>query len=250
MKGDENEALRARLDDLARRAGRLWTPLCSRFLTQEEQSLAKRCAAENGVLAAFDGGWEGAERTQCCFYPDGLEPVFTGVWLEVSWNAKFATVDHRALLGSIMALGMERALLGDMVLETDRAYVRAVPELGARLPQELTRAGSASVRVRLLDTPPALTPPKGIELRDTVASLRLDSVLASGLKTSRAKAVEWIRQGAVQVNHSDEERTDRQLAPGDLISVRGFGRIRLLEVGAPTRKDRMPILLEIFGKTR
>ena len=102
MKGDETEALRARLDDLARRAGRLWTPLCSRFLTQEERSLAQRCARENGVLAAFDGGWEGAERSQCCFYPDGLEPDFTGVWLEVSWNAKFAAVDHRALLGSIM----------------------------------------------------------------------------------------------------------------------------------------------------
>ena len=83
MKGDETEALRARLDDLARRAGRLWTPLCSRFLTQEERSLAQRCARENGVLAAFDGGWEGAERSQCCFYPDGLEPDFTGVWLEV-----------------------------------------------------------------------------------------------------------------------------------------------------------------------
>ena len=78
MKGDETEALRARLDDLARRAGRLWTPLCSRFLTQEERSLAQRCARENGVLAAFDGGWEGAERSQCCFYPDGLEPDFTG----------------------------------------------------------------------------------------------------------------------------------------------------------------------------
>ena len=144
MKGDETEALRARLDDLARRAGRLWTPLCSRFLTQEERSLAQRCARENGVLAAFDGGWEGAERSQCCFYPDGLESDFTGVWLEVSWNAKFAAVDHRALLGSVMALGMDRSLLGDMVIEGDHAYIRTVPELAARLPQELTRVGQRS----------------------------------------------------------------------------------------------------------
>lgn len=73
--------------------------LCSRFLTQEERSLAQRCARENGVLAAFDGGWEGAERSQCCFYPDGMEPDFTGVWLAVSWNAKFAAVDHRGAAG-------------------------------------------------------------------------------------------------------------------------------------------------------
>ena len=161
MKGDEIEALRARLDDLARRAGRLWTPLCSRFLTQEERSLAQRCARENGVLAAFDGGWEGAERSQCCFYPDGLEPDFTGVWLEVSWNAKFAAVDHRALLGSVMALGMDRSLLGDMVIEGDHAYIRAVPELAARLPQELTRVGSAAVKVRERSEPPCDYAPEG-----------------------------------------------------------------------------------------
>ena len=248
MKGDETEALRARLDDLARRAGRLWTPLCSRFLTQEERSLAQRCARENGVLTAFDGGWEGAERSQCCFYPDGLEPDFTGVWLEVSWNAKFASVDHRALLGSVMALGMDRSLLGDMVIEGDHAYIRAVPELAARLPQELTRVGSATVKVRERSEPPAITPPKGTELRDTVASLRLDSVLSSGMKTSRAKATEWIRQGAVQVNHTTTERIDQQIKADDLISVRGFGRIILREIGTPTRKERIPILLEVFGK--
>ena len=246
MKGDETEALRARLDDLARRAGRLWTPLCSRFLTQEERSLAQRCARENGVLAAFDGGWEGAERSQCCFYPDGLEPDFTGVWLEVSWNAKFAAVDHRALLGSVMALGMDRSLLGDMVIEGDHAYIRAVPELAARLPQELTRVGSAAVKVRERSEPPAITPPKGTELRDTVASLRLDSVLAVGFSLSRGKAAEAVTSGRVQVNWTDCQKPDRPVAQGDTLTLRGLGKCVLEEVGHQTKKGRVFVTLKRY----
>lgn len=248
MKGDENQALRVRLGELARRAGDRWMPLCSRFLTQEERELARHCAAENGVEVAFDGGWEDAERVQCCFYPQGEEPAFTGQWLQVDWNPRFGTVDHRALLGSLMSLGMEREMLGDLVIAPDHAFVRAMPEMAQRLPMELSRAGGTTVKVHLMDQPPVLTPPKGMELRDTVASLRLDSVLSSGLRTSRSKAVEWIRQGLVQVNHRATERTDYPLKAGDLLSVRGFGRVRLQEAGAPTRKDRIPIVLEVFSK--
>ncbi len=248
MKGDETQVLRIRLGELARRAGERWQPLCSRFLAAEERDLALRCAAENSVEAAFDGGWEGAERVQCCFYPQGEEPVFTGKWLQVDWNPRFGTVDHRALLGSLMSLGMDREMLGDLVIAAGQAFVRAMPEMAQRLPVELTRVGGTTVTVCPLSQPPALTPPKGMELRDTVASLRLDSVLSSGLRTSRNKAVEWIRQGLVQVNHRATERTDYPLRAGDLLSVRGFGRVRLQEAGAPTRKDRIPIVLEVFSK--
>jgi len=84
--------------------------------------------------------------------------------------------------------------------------------------------------------------------RDTVASLRLDSVLSSGMRVSRARAAEIIRQGLVSVDHQQEERIDRLLIEGQLLSIRHFGRIRLVKVDPPTRKDRLPVMLEIFSK--
>ena len=111
-----------------------------------------------------------------------------------------------------------------------------------------TQAGRTPIRVRIMDGAPAITPPEGRMQRDTVASLRLDSVLASGMRISRAKAAEIIRQGLVSVDHQAEERIDRQLAEGQLLSVRHFGRIRLRQVDEPTRKDRLPVTLEIFAK--
>lgn len=210
--------------------------------------MAVHAAREARVAASFDGGWPDAERVQVCFHPAWAEVEFTAVWVEIRWAAKFAHVEHRDLLGSLMALGVDRAFFGDLIAGEDRAYLLALPEVAVRLPVEWDKAGNVPIRVTLLDEPPLIEPPKGENLRDTVASLRLDCILSSGMKTSRSRAAEIIRAGAVAVDHMPEERTDRILEPGQLLSVRGFGRIRLVEVGDRTRKDRLPVILEIFHK--
>ena len=115
MRLDGQEQLALRLHQAAERADKLSCPITARFLSGAERSLAIHAAREAGVSVAFDGGWPEAERVQPCFYPVGGEPLFTGVWMEARWNARFASVDHRALLGSLMALGMDRAFFGDIV---------------------------------------------------------------------------------------------------------------------------------------
>ncbi len=240
--------LALRLRQQAERADKLDMAVPGRFVTGEERALAVHAAREARVAVSFDGGWPDAERVQVCFHPAWTEGEFTAQWLEVKWAARFAHADHRDLLGSLMALGMDRSFFGDLIALEDRAYLLALPEVAARLPVEWDRAGSVPLKVRLLEEAPAIEPPKGEMLRDTVASLRLDCLLSSGMKTSRGKAAEMIRAGLVSVDHAVEERTDRLLTAGQLLSVRGFGRIRLSEVGDPTRKDRLPVLLEVFRK--
>lgn len=249
MRLEGTQQLALRLRQAAEQADKRTCPIAARFLSGAERSLAIHAAREAGVEVAFDGGWAGAERVQPCFYPMGDVPLFTGVWMEARWNAKFAAVDHRSILGSLMALDMDRAFFGDIIALEDRAYLYVLPEMAARLPMEWNQAGRATLQVAELPEAPAIEPPKGNLLKDTVASLRLDSVLASGMKLSRSRAAEIIRQGSVMVDHLPEERVDRLLAAGQLLSIRGFGRVRLVEVGSPTRKDRLPVTLEVFSKT-
>lgn len=246
LKGMEQLALRLRQN--AERADRMDLSVPGRFVTGEERSLAIHAAREAGVAVSFDGGWPDAERVQVCFHPAWAEAEFTAVWLEIRWAAKFAHVEHRDLLGSLMALGMDRAFFGDLLMQGDRAYLLAMPEVAARLPMEWDKAGNTPIRVEMLPEPPVIEIQRGDLLRDTVASLRLDSILAAGMKTSRGRAAEIIRTGAVAVEHMPEERVDRLIEAGQLLSVRGFGRIRLIEVGGRTRKDRLPVTLEIFHK--
>ncbi len=245
---DSSAQLALRLRQNAERADRLDMPVPGRFVTGEERAMAVHAAREARVAASFDGGWPDAERVQVCFHPAWAEAEFTAVWLEIRWAAKFAHVEHRDLLGSLMALGMDRAFFGDLIALEDRAYLLALPEVAARLPVEWDKAGNVPIKVKLLEEAPAIEPPKGENLRDTVASLRLDCILSAGMKTSRGRAAEIIRTGAVAVDHMPEEHTDRLLTAGQLLSIRGFGRIRVKEVGSPTRKDRLPVTLEIFHK--
>ena len=245
----EQSQLALRLRQGAERAERMDMPVAGRFLTGEERALAVHMAREAGVQVSFEGGWADAERVQLCFHPAWAEAEFNAVWLEIRWAAKFAQVGHSDLLGSLMALGMDRSFFGDLIALEDRAYLYALPEMARRLPTEWDKAGNVPLRVTQLEEPPVFEAPRGEEMRDTVASLRLDSILASGMRTSRAKAAEMIRAGLVSVEHAPEERVDRLLMAGQLLSVRGFGRIRLLEVGVKTRKDRLPVTLEIFRRS-
>ena len=248
MMKDVSSQLALRLQQNAQRTDRLDIPVPGRFVTGEERALAVHAAREARVAVSFDGGWPDAEREQVCFHPAWAEAEFTAVWVEIRWAAKFAHVEHRDLLGSLMALGMDRSFFGDLIAQEDHAYLLCLPEIAARLPMEWDKAGNVPIKVQQLAEAPAIEPPKGEFLRDTVASLRLDCVLSAGMKTSRSRAAEIIRMGAVAVDHMPEERTDRVLAAGQLLSIRGFGRIRLTEVGSPTRKDSLPVQLEIFHK--
>ena len=241
------DPLKLRLHEFAAKADRTGLAVPGRFVSGEERSLALHEAHQQGVEASFSGGWPDAERVQCCFHPFDVEPEFTGRWVEARWNSRFAHCEHRSLLGSLMALGIDRSYFGDLIARDDRAWVYCLPEIAVRLPMEWTEAGRVSLQVSMLEAPPEIEAPKGVSLRDTVPSLRLDCILQSGLRTSRSKAADMIREGLVMVDHQPELRTDHLLAPGDLISIHGFGRIRLCEVGEPTRKDRLPITLEVFS---
>ena len=84
------------------------------------------------------------------------------------------------------------------------------------------------------------------EVRDTVSSLRLDAIASTGFRLARGKAAALIESGKVQVNWVDCTKSDRQLAEGDTVSARGFGKFRLTEVGGLTKKGRVAVTVRQF----
>ena len=87
---------------------------------------------------------------------------------------------------------------------------------------------------------------RSVMVKDTVASLRLDNVIASAFSLSRAKAAEAIRSGIVFVNSIQSEKPDMQVDEGAKLVLRGKGKAYLREVGGRTRKDRIFIAIERF----
>ncbi|MBE5779147.1 MAG: RNA-binding protein [Clostridiales bacterium] len=250
MSEREEELLRKRFQELALRADKQYRPLFTGFLSPPEAQWALQAGRKAGVDVRFSGGYEDAERKMACFLPLGEEePDFPFCALSLTWPHQTAP-GHRDILGAAMGMGVQRHCLGDIALEQERAILFVTEELADHICQGLTSAGRIKLQVRLLEELPEIQPPEAKTLHDTVASLRLDAVVASGFSLSRAKAADLIAAGRVKLRHLPTLRTDAQVEEGDSISAMGLGRIRLDAVGSPTKKGRIPLTILRYGEKK
>ena len=230
-------------------------PTCTGFLSPQErasvENLLNACGHPRHI---FFGGYEGAERTVCAFLPDWQEaedwqgdgescPVRA---LRCTWSGG-QKLTHRDFLGSILGLGLDREKVGDLLVTDGRCDVLALEEVADFLVFHMEQAG----RVKLKCSPLPLDrlEPPAVEtrtIRDTVSSLRLDAVAASGFSLSRGKAADLIASGRVQLNHRECGKPDHAVAQGDVLSCRGLGKCVLTEVGGPSKKGRILIVLERY----
>ncbi len=247
---DDEALLQRRLTELAQRAERMDAATYSEFLTPPQAQLAMIAAKKAGVQVSLFGGYDDAERQMACFLPDDLvQPQWPMQALQLTWPHQTAPT-HRDLLGSVMGLGIRRGLVGDIVVEEDRAYLFADAVMCSHIADTLASAGRVHLQLELLDELPTPQPPEGRTVRDTVSSPRLDAVVASGFSISRAKAAALINAGHVKLRHAPCIRTDAHVGEGDAISVRGLGRLVLSEIGQPTRKGRYPLNMVRYGERK
>ncbi|GHV07176.1 hypothetical protein FACS1894217_07420 [Clostridia bacterium] len=150
-------------------------------------------------------------------------------------------------MGAALGLGLDRAVLGDIAVG-EPSYMVCTADIAGFVCDELKQAGRVGLtvtRVPLSDLPQvthALT-----ERDETVASLRLDAIVAAMFDLSRGHAAEAIEQGKVQLCHKLCEDTARAVSAGDVVSVRGLGRGKLLEVGGRSKKGRIWVRLGVWG---
>ena len=145
---------------------------------------------------------------------------------------------HRDYLGALMSLGIRRECIGDILLSEDGAYLFVLDTVAPLVCDELSSVGRCSVCVRAgraeelpgREERPAQTA--------TVASLRLDAVLAAMLHISRGDAVQLVKSGMVEVNHVSTVSAHYEVFENDVFSIRGRGKYKLCGVGAKSRKGR------------
>lgn len=238
----------ARFADLICGAERGRRAVFSEFLTPDAQVRLIALARREGLETGLFGGGEDAERAVVGIWQEGCEPDCSPIRIvRITWDGRYAAPQHRDVLGACLGLGLERETLGDIRLEGSSAYVAALPAIAGYLEQHLDSVGSASVRSSEYDGEmPAAE--QGARAVVNVPSLRLDAVLAQTLRLSRAKAQTLIRGGAVNRNWAEETRPDVELAEGDVISVRGHGRVKIHAVQGESRKGRLFIEVETFLK--
>lgn len=237
-----------RFQELARRAALAGRTGYSRFIEPALIETARKCAREAGCNLEFSGGYPGAERTVAAFVADGDLAEYPIECLDVMWNTKFSTVGHRDLLGAVMGLSIEREMTGDIVLAGDgRAYLFVMRDMADYVSANLESAGRATLKITRHEGDIVCPEPEGTHMRITLASPRLDAFVSAGYDLSRGEAQRLINAGLVKLNHLPEMRTDTGVSAGDLISVRGHGRMKVEEMLGQTRRGRLAAQVFRYG---
>lgn len=203
------------------------------------------------------GGYESAERQIAAFLPDALcyeeKAVLSAEEYPISClkisplNQKYSdALSHRDYLGAILNLGIERPKVGDILVEDTCAYAFCRENMADFISGELTRIRHTSVICTQVPVAAFSYEPKKETIRGTVASVRLDSVLALAFRSSRSSLVGLIEGGKVFVNGKMVVSNGYHLKENDIISARGLGKFRYLGMTAQTKKGRCYVEIEKY----
>ena len=197
------------------------------------------------------GGAEGCERQMLRFGSEDVcgydQPFPISILRIAPLSAKFAEpLTHRDYLGSLMALGMERELLGDIVVRKEGAYLfcedRAAPYICEHFVQARHTSLSCEPITDLPDGPLFETKRMLVQ----VSSQRVDALVAHVFKISRGDAQALFPAGKIFVSGRLCESPGHTPKPGDVISVRGLGRFRYAGVESLSKKGKENTAIDLF----
>ncbi len=202
---------------------------------------------EHGVSLCLSGGYEAAERQMAAFLPDALsyEWEFPFSCVKVFAAApKFAgEMTHRDYLGAVLGLGIDRRVLGDILVGEKQAFIFCKNTMVSYLQKELTSVGKTAVHACICENPQEIPAPAEEEITGSVASLRLDAVIALAFRSSRSSMLPLIQEGRVFVNGRLAASNGTAVEAGDIISVRGHGKFRFDDLISKTKKGRCMVRL-------
>ena len=221
------------------------------FLSPRELEMARFLFGQAEGLHAF-GGYPDAERKMLIFLPEYLEE--SALYAEdsslVCLRATFYEEDslsHRDFLGALMGAGIARETVGDICVGKGFCDFFVTKEIVSYVEQNLESAGRTKIHLQKISlSDVVISQPETKEIRDTVSSLRLDSIVSSGFRISRGSAAEYIAAGKAAIDGLPCEKPDRLVAEGAKIAVRGLGKIRLASIGGRTKKDRISVIIERY----
>ena len=249
-KGTEGEHSAVKLVDFAMQAVKSRKYKLSGFLSPFEQEMAGTIANSLGDLKVeFDGGFVGAERQRVAFCHEDFAgtPAFEISVIKAEWNGEFARLGHRDILGSILSLGVDRECVGDIIATKDFARIIVDKKMAEYFSANLTKIGNVTVKTEIDELENIAPKEERIkEIKATVASLRADSIAAAGFGMSRSKAAQEISAEKIKLNWQTVKNSSQAVKAGDVLSMRGRGRLEVSEITGQTKKGRIGVLLKRF----
>ncbi|QQE80719.1 RNA-binding protein [Alicyclobacillus sp. SO9] len=237
-----------RLDDIALQVESRYTAELTDFLTPREQILAESMARHHNLNITFFGGYDGAERQRALIAPSywvERQADYRICILSATLNQQ-RSASHRHIMGSLLGTGVKRKKVGDIGLNSEKAYVVMDTDLADFVQANWRLPGMFDGVIQRLDHVDAF-PVSQYELTNgSVSSLRLDAVIAQFCKYSRSKAQEAVKRGHVTLNFAEVTNPAESLEQGDVISIRGFGRLKLMSLEGESKRGKQRLQIGVL----
>ncbi|MGV3243741.1 YlmH family RNA-binding protein [Staphylococcus sp. 11262D007BW] len=228
-----------------------YAPVLTTFLDPRGQFILKTLVGSFPDLQVHFNGGHHAERCRAIIAPDYFQPDtedFELSLIEIDYPEKFVTIQHQHVLGTLMSLGIQREQVGD-ILGGERVQFVLTKQLESYIMMELIKIKGATVKLNVLPLEDMIQSEEKWQTFDvTVSALRLDIILKEVIRKSREIAKTYITKKRVKVNHAIVESVDFQLSEGDLLSIQGFGRAKVVTIGSRTKKDKIRITYQTLFK--
>jgi len=240
-----------RMIDLAERADDRQSPQLTDFLDPRQAKIAENVSRSYADVSLFlQGGHTDAERQRALFVPSywQVEPAdFELVFLRIEIPGEYVKLAHGDYLGALLGLGLKRGKIGDLSVHDDGCDLVVTRDIADYIRLHLSQVGRATVH--LTEVEPAQFIHHQVQFAEkefTVMSLRVDAVAGEAFGLSRSKVVDPIKGGKLQLNWQVTDNPAMPVEEGDVISLRGYGRIKVLEVGGLSKKGRTVLKIGKF----
>lgn len=238
----ESELIR-RCMDLIERSEKTQSVTHTSFLTPAEQYEISEWLNYTGISNTyFEGGYSGSERTALFVLPSWCDMTSLDIseyMSAVKITAGFGMPGHRDYLGSILGLGIKREWIGDILIDKNIAFVLCLKPSDELIISTLDHVSRYGVKADHADFSSIVAPKKSVKsLYFTVQSMRFDAIVGSLFGLSRSHAVKLIAAGAASLNYSVCFKNDAPVKDGDIITVRGLGKAKLIGQTGQSRKGR------------
>ena len=250
-KNPDDKVLLAKLWDKISTGIRKNIPASTCFLSLRELAMATFLFGQAEGLYSF-GGYADAERQMLVYLPEYLEA--SALWTEdtpiACLRATFYEGDsptHRDFLGALLGTGIAREAVGDICVGKGYCEFFVTKEIAPYVLQNFLSAGRTKLRLEQIPLTDVSVPKAETkEIRDTVSSLRLDSVISSGFRVGRSAAAQFVCAGKVSIDGLPCEKPDKLITEGTKISVRGLGKIQLTSINGQTKKGRISVVINRY----
>ena len=164
--------------------------------------------------------------------------------LEISYANKFHHLTHSQIMGTLLnQLGIERKVFGDILVASGRAQIMVDKKFIQFFIDHISRIAKTPVKLKQVDFSQQIIAQTDSKLRN----MRLDKVVAASFHLSRSIAARLIATKQVKVNYSMLDNPSHHLLLNDLISVRGYGRVKVLRENGFSKNGKYKLTVELLS---